>query len=91
MIPVLNKLRGKGRREEGGTAGARQGGDGAEGRGRMPHFPGGNGDKCGFHGVEVFPKVASMVWKNGENDFHGVEDFAERRLSLRGEKWMILK
>ncbi|MBQ9344849.1 MAG: hypothetical protein IJT88_06525 [Kiritimatiellae bacterium] len=40
--------------------------------------------KNGFHGVEVFRKLASMVWKNGENDFHGVEVFAERRLPLRG-------
>jgi len=27
----------------------------------------------GFHGVELFPKPASMVWKNGENGFHAVE------------------
>ena len=32
-----------------------------------------NGES-GFHGVEVFRKVASMAWKNGENGFHGVED-----------------
>ena len=43
-----------------------------------------NGDKSGFHGVEDLRKVGSMVWKNGENDFHGVEVFAERRLPLRG-------
>ena len=28
----------------------------------------------GFHGVEVFPKLASMVWKNGENGFQGMEN-----------------
>ncbi|MBP5787148.1 MAG: hypothetical protein J6Y19_04980 [Kiritimatiellae bacterium] len=32
--------------------------------------------KNGFHGVELFPKLASMAWKNGENGFHGVEVFA---------------
>ena len=32
-----------------------------------------NGES-GFHGVEVFRKVASMAWKNGEIGFHGVED-----------------
>jgi hypothetical protein len=32
--------------------------------------------KTGFHAVELFPKLASMVWKIGENGFHGVELFA---------------
>ena len=34
-------------------------------RGRMPHPPGGNGDKSGFHGVENFRNLGSMPWKNG--------------------------
>jgi hypothetical protein len=40
--------------------------------------------KTCFHGVEVFPKLASMAWKNGENGFHGVELFAaqERTTTL---------
>jgi hypothetical protein len=29
--------------------------------------------KTAFHGVELFPKLASMVWKTGESGFHGVE------------------
>ena len=37
-----------------------------------------NGDKSGFHGVEVLRKVDSMLWKTGEYDFHGVEDFGGR-------------
>ena len=35
--------------------------------------PSGNGDKSGFHGVELFKKVASMPWKIAEFDFHAVE------------------
>jgi hypothetical protein len=27
--------------------------------------PGDNGDKSGFHGMELFEKVGSMLWKNG--------------------------
>ena len=42
--------------------------------------------KTGFHGVEVFPKLASMVWKNGENGFHGVEDFLSDDSSSGGRK-----
>ena len=38
--------------------------------------PSGNGDKSGFHDVELFEKVGSMPWKNGEFDFHTVELFA---------------
>jgi hypothetical protein len=30
----------------------------------------------GFHAMELFPKLASMAWKNGEFGFHGVELFA---------------
>ncbi len=29
--------------------------------------------KTGFHGLEFFPKLASMPWKTGESGFHGVE------------------
>ena len=34
-------------------------------RGRMPHPPGDNGDKSGFHGVENFRNLGSMPWNNG--------------------------
>ena len=33
--------------------------------------------ETGFHGVENFPKNASMVWKNAESGFHCVENFAD--------------
>ena len=42
--------------------------------------------KTGFHGVEVFPKLASMVWKNGENGFHAVEDFLSDDSQKKGRK-----
>ena len=29
--------------------------------------------KTGFHGMELFRKLASMPWKNAENGFHAVE------------------
>jgi len=38
-----------------------------------------NGDKSGFHGVELFEKVASMPWKTAQFGFHGVEN---RRIRL---------
>lgn len=43
-----------------------------------------NGDKSGFHGVEVLKKVGSMARKIGEFGFHGVELSDERRLPRRG-------
>ena len=44
-----------------------------------------NGES-GFHGVEVFRKVASMAWKNGEIGFHGVEDLKNDDSQSRGGK-----
>ncbi len=38
-----------------------------------------NGDKSGFHAVELFEKVASMPWKTAQFGFHGVEN---RRIRL---------
>ena len=46
-------------------------------RRRVERRAGVNGDKSGFHGVEVLRKVGSMAWKIGEFDFHGVEPFAD--------------
>jgi len=40
-----------------------------------------------FHGVEVFPKMASMVWKTGENGFHGVEDSVGGLSAAGAAKW----
>jgi hypothetical protein len=49
-----------------------------------------NGEN-GFHGVEVFRKVASMARKNGEFGFHGVEVFQNDGFSCgRRESGQIL-
>ena len=42
--------------------------------------------KTGFHGVELFRKLASMAWKNAENGFHGVEDFPSDDSPCGGRK-----
>jgi hypothetical protein len=45
--------------------------------------PSGNGDKSGFHVVELFEKVASMPWKTAQFGFHAVEN-RRIRLPCRG-------
>jgi hypothetical protein len=48
---------------------------GAGGQGGQIQLPWrGSFDKSGFHGVEKRHNLGSMPWKNGEFDFHGVEN-----------------